>query len=284
MTSTLIVNADDYGRTPGVSSGIRQAHLRGLVSTTTVMVNMPDALDQIRIAQDECPRLGLGVHLNLTIGSPCAPTEEIPTLLDSRGHFRERVAIVQSPDSLDPTQAEIEFRAQIQAFLTTGATLDHLDSHHHIVAVSPTLWEIYLNLANEFGCGVRPSFPSDIPQEALIDVYPPSVLSFACHGAMELLRTSQVPHPDNFLASFFGLNATQENLLTLLGDLPSGVCELMCHPGYPDPVLLAESDYAKEREVELAILTHPIIKQAVQQAEIRLSTYRDAWNRSLESS
>ena len=62
MTTSLIVNADDYGRTPEVSLGIRQAHLQGLVSTTTAMVNMPVALDQIRRAQDECPRLGLGVH------------------------------------------------------------------------------------------------------------------------------------------------------------------------------------------------------------------------------
>ena len=277
MTTKLIVNADDYGRTPEVSSGIRQAHLQGLVSTTTVMVNLPDVLDQIRRAQDECPRLGLGVHLNLTIGPPCAPAEEVPSLLDSQGRFRDRAAIVHSMAGIDPTQVEIEFQAQIQKFLTTGATLDHLDSHYHIVVFGPALWELYLKLAEEYGCGVRPSFPSDIPQQALIDVYPPSVLSFAYQEAMELLRSSQVPHPDHFMASFFGPGVDQDHLLALLGDLPSGVCELMCHPGYTDPVLLAESSYAKEREVELSILTHPTIKQVVQQAEIRLSTYRDAW-------
>ena len=277
MTTKLIVNADDYGRTPEVSSGIRQAHLQGLVSTTTVMVNLPDVLDQIRRAQDECPRLGLGVHLNLTIGPPCAPAEEVPSLLDSPGRFRDRAAIVHSMAGIDPTQVEIEFQAQIQKFLTTGATLDHLDSHYHIVVFGPALWELYLKLAEEYGCGVRPSFPSDIPQQALIDVYPPSVLSFAYQEAMELLRSSQVPHPDHFMASFFGPGVDQDHLLALLGDLPSGVCELMCHPGYTDPVLLAESSYAKEREVELSILTHPTIKQVVQQAEIRLSTYRDAW-------
>lgn len=284
MTTILIVNADDYGRTSGVSSGIRQAHLQGLVSTTTVMVNMPDVLDQIRRAQDECPRLGLGVHLNLTIGSPCAPADEIPSLLDPQGRFRDQDAIAQSVVDIDPIQVEIEFRAQIQNFLKTGATLDHLDSHYHIVAFGPVLWEIYLNLAKEFGCGVRPSFPSDIPQQALIDIYPPSVLSFACQEAIELLKSSQVPHPDHFLASFFGPGANQDHLIALLRDLPSGVCELMCHPGHPDAVLFAESGYAKEREVELSILTHPIIRKTVQQAEIRLSTYRDAWNSSPVSS
>jgi len=39
----LIVNADDYGYTPGVSAGIRRAHMAGVVSSTTVMMPMPHA-------------------------------------------------------------------------------------------------------------------------------------------------------------------------------------------------------------------------------------------------
>jgi predicted glycoside hydrolase/deacetylase ChbG (UPF0249 family) len=73
MTLRLIVNADDYGRTPGVSRGIREAHRRGIVTSTTCMMNMPAVVDDIALALEETPRLGLGVHLVLTSGRPLLP-------------------------------------------------------------------------------------------------------------------------------------------------------------------------------------------------------------------
>ena len=66
MSRVLIVNADDYGRTPGVSAGILRAHLESIVTTTTAMVNLPGAVEAISRALASAPRLGLGVHLNLT--------------------------------------------------------------------------------------------------------------------------------------------------------------------------------------------------------------------------
>jgi predicted glycoside hydrolase/deacetylase ChbG (UPF0249 family) len=37
----LIVNADDYGITKNVSLGIREAHLQGIVTTTTAIMIAP---------------------------------------------------------------------------------------------------------------------------------------------------------------------------------------------------------------------------------------------------
>jgi predicted glycoside hydrolase/deacetylase ChbG (UPF0249 family) len=278
MTKTLIINADDYGRSPGVSAGIREAHISGIVTTTTVMTNLPGAIDEVERARSECPTLGLGVHLNLTTGPPCAPAEEVRSLLDPNDRFLDRNTIIASLDRLDLVQVELEFRAQIEAFLLTGASVDHLDSHNHIVALSPELWEMYLMLAAEYGCGVRPSFPSDVPEEVLISVYPPNALTFASQGAIDRLNSSEVRHPDHFLASFFGPGATLDNLLFRINYLEPGVSELMCHPGQVDDTLRAESGYAREREEELSILTHHKVLKAVEQSDIRLATYRNAWN------
>ncbi|MEK7278341.1 MAG: ChbG/HpnK family deacetylase, partial [Chloroflexota bacterium] len=87
MTKQLIVNADDYGRTPSVSGGIRHAHLRGVVTTTTAMMNMPSVENDIRLALEECPNLCLGVHLVLTAGRPVLPPERVPSLAASDGGF-----------------------------------------------------------------------------------------------------------------------------------------------------------------------------------------------------
>jgi predicted glycoside hydrolase/deacetylase ChbG (UPF0249 family) len=242
------------------------------------MTNLPGAIQEVAEAKKECPSLGLGVHLNLTAGPPCTPTAMVPSLLDAEGRFLDRDTILASPERLDLGQVELEFRSQITAFLSTGALIDHLDSHNHIVALSPELWDLYLTLAEENGCGVRPSFPSDVPKEILTGVYPPNALSFASQGAMDRLNISGVQHPDHFLVSFFGPGATMDNLLYRIANLEPGVSELMCHPGYVDDTLQAESGYARERGEELSILTHHEVRKAVEQADILLATYRNAWN------
>ena len=64
----LIVNADDFGRTPGVNEGTLEAHLNGIVTSATVMVLEKAARDGIRQAIERAPKLGLGLHFMLTGG------------------------------------------------------------------------------------------------------------------------------------------------------------------------------------------------------------------------
>ena len=71
----LIINADDYGRSPDISRGIRQAHLHGVVTSTTCMMNIPTTAADIAVAVRETPQLGLGVHLVLTMGRPVSAPE-----------------------------------------------------------------------------------------------------------------------------------------------------------------------------------------------------------------
>ncbi len=276
MTRILIVNADDYGRTPGVSAGIRRAHLQGIVTTTTALMNQPGAADEVRRAMAQTPRLGLGVHLNLTGGPPCAPRPG-SKLVGSDGLFRRPEDLMAKPDLLDLADVEREWRAQIDAFLATGASVDHLDSHHHIAALRLDLWELYLRLASELGCGVRPSRPTDAEAAALAASYPEPVRRVAFEAAPRRLTESSVPHPTAFFAGFFGSAATLESLLALLARLPEGVSELMTHPAFVDPPLLVGSAYGAQREVELAALTSPQARQAIERGGIILATYRTAW-------
>lgn len=269
MRRRLIVNADDYGQTPGVSAGIRQAHLEGIVTTTTVLANRPGALDAIRVARHRTSDLGLGVHLNLTSGRPCSPPESIPSLVDAEGLFLRPEIHLSEPHRVDRRQAEIEWRAQIETFLQSGALLDHLDSHHHIAASRPDLWDLCLDLAREFGCGVRlPVLQEPDPPEA----FP----FFTVDDAMRRLFASGVPHTDTFVDRFFGDQATPENLRSILLSLGPGVTELMTHPGHVDDALLAVSIYAREREPELSLLTSPAVRQILETEGIALATFRQA--------
>ena len=55
----------------------------------------------------------------------------------------------------------------------------------------------------------------------------------------------------------------------------NGTYEIMCHPGYTDPILLNASSYAKQREAELEVLTDPAILQEIQKNGIQLISFAD---------
>ncbi len=274
MKRRLIVNADDYGRTPSVSRGICDAHLNGLVTTTTVMINLPGALEDVRRGMDCAPSLAYGVHLNLTCGKPLTPPDRVPTLIDANGVFHGKDLIFSNPEMLNLAEVKIECKAQIERFFQTEAELDHLDSHHHFGIASPEIWILLTELAVEYDCGVRTPLPNDIREEDLFELYPADMIDFSRTQAKVQLETLAIPHPDYFYASFFGNNAVLDHLIRLLEELPDGVSEIMCHPGYSDESLEQTSGYNRIREQELAALTDQSALSAISSGNIELHTYR----------
>ena len=100
----LIVNADDFGLSPGITEGILEAHTQGIVTSTSLMVFEP-AAEQAGRAAREHPSLSVGLHF----------VEPEPVDLD------------------DPGQAAVAFSQQLARFRElTGADPTHIDSHHHV--------------------------------------------------------------------------------------------------------------------------------------------------------
>src|SRR5512133_2836973 len=128
----LIINSDDYGRSSDISRGIREAHLQGVVTSTTCMMNIHTTADDIKIALQETPKLGLGVHLVLTTGRPLSAPESIPSLVDENGSFFKLRPLLDRLPNLNVEEVKKEWRAQIERFLqVAGRVPTHLDSHHH---------------------------------------------------------------------------------------------------------------------------------------------------------
>ncbi len=277
MTRVLILNADDYGRTPEVSRGIRRAHLQGIVTTTTVMINLPTAFSDIQDALTETPSLGLGVHLNLTYGRPTTPSDRVSSLIGEDGFFLSRDHLLNKLDTIHADHIELEWRAQIELFLQAGVTLDHLDSHHHIAALSEKTWQIHLDLCQEYRCATRPPFPVDISEKEIPLIYPRKFVEFASSQANAMMERHGIRAADNFFASFFGESATLKHALDLLSDLPDGVSELMCHPGFSDDELRSTSGYHEIRDLERDILTSGALQDCIEKQMIMLRTYQTAW-------
>jgi predicted glycoside hydrolase/deacetylase ChbG (UPF0249 family) len=273
----LIVNADDFARAEGVNLGILKAHEDGIVSSTTAMMNLEGSQEHIRDAHERAPALGIGVHLNITYGSPLSRPDRIASLLNEHGSFRDFRDLLAAPEEIDLQQVEHEWRAQIECFLRTGSPLDHLDSHHHCAVFSKDFFRLFLSMASEYGCAVRNPKPMDLENVDLHSLYSQGMIKFLLHESTALMAEMQITHPDGFLASFFADKATVSHLKTLLHMLDPGVYELMCHPGIFDPLLAETSSYANFREQELNSLTHRDTLELIANLGIQLHTFQSAW-------
>jgi predicted glycoside hydrolase/deacetylase ChbG (UPF0249 family) len=236
------------------------------------MMNMPTVVEDIRTAMQETPHLGLGIHLVLTSGKPLLPPEQLPSLVSSDGSFLKLDQFLVRLDQIDPQQVIAEWRAQIEKFVATaGRAPTHLDSHHHSSYFTEPFFRAMLELAREYGAGIRLVIAQG--DEDHMTGLPTEVLTPIQEYAPRLLQEFKPKTPDFFLASFYDEMATKDELIRLIITLQPGTTEIMCHPGYADPVLLAGSIYARQRETELAILTDPDVRQAIQARGIELISF-----------
>jgi hypothetical protein len=265
MPKRLIINADDYGRSPEISHGIRDAHLKGVVTSTTCMMNIPTTAEDVKIALRETPNLGMGVHLVLSSGKPISPQEKVASITDKQGNFYAYTPFLKNRQRMDINEVKLEWRAQIETFVkAAGRKPTHLDSHHHFSFCSPALFEAMLELAAEYGCAIRFPFSDNEIMDKLKDTYLQVPL---------LMQKAPVRHPDVFVSDFYDDHATREELLQIIYNLKDGTTEIMCHPGYVDDAFVKESIYNKQRNIEHAILTDPSIKQAIQANQIELISF-----------
>lgn len=249
MRRRLIVNADDLGRTPGVNAGVAAAHQRGIVTSATLMVNYPAAAEVPRLAA-ESPRLGIGLHVQLTGGRPLLPRERIPGLVDADGRLPPRPEALANADA---GEIAAEARAQLTRFRALlGRDPTHFDSHHHAHRM-PVVFAALMALALESSHPLRLAEPAQ----------------------HEPLRAAGIATSDCFAEGFFDEGATLEGLLGILEGLPSGTTELMCHPAIVDDELRSTSGYALPRARELQILTSEAARRAVEDAHIQLVHFGD---------
>lgn len=286
----LIVNADDFGLTEAVNRGIVHAHNEGIVTSTTLMAG-GSAFDSAVLMSRSVPGLGIGVHLNLTAGRPVSPVQNIPSLVNRDGRLRWTPAcllraVVARQVSL--VEIETELRQQISKVCNAGIRPTHLDGHKH-VHLMPGVSEIVIRLAREFSIPavrcpreVGPDLAGLLRDEnssrtAVIKqcLVWRAVSGFAQRFAPKLAKAGLL-----FPSHFRGLSQTGflglRSVLDILANLPEGVSELMCHPGYVDADLVSSGTrLLAQREIEISALTAPVVKKVVADRGIQLISYEE---------
>jgi len=152
----LIVNADDYGLTPGVSRAILDAHRHGVVTSTSALALAPGFAPTARWLADT-EGIGVGAHLAL-VGEdpPLLSAREIPTLVDRRGRLDlswRRFLPRAAAGRVDADDMRRELGAQLEAIAAAGLRPTHLDSHQNL-HLWPSVRDVLLELGDRAGVRV----------------------------------------------------------------------------------------------------------------------------------
>jgi chitin disaccharide deacetylase len=275
MQPRLIINADDFGLTPGVNRAIAELHDAGAVMSATLMATGPAFDDAVALALAR-PTLGVGCHIVLVDGTPVSDPSTIPTLLgpeknQDRSTFRSSLgdfALGVLRGAIRQDDIQREALAQIQKLQRAGLTLTHVDTHKHTHLLSRVTRPIIRALEqsgircirNPFeprwaatlgGSTRRSLFVRALgPGRRRFEASPP----IASHRILTTRGTIGISATGH-------LNSTTLN--ALLQSIPDGTWELVCHPGYNDSDLdVITTRLRSERETELRALLAAFTKSS----------------------
>jgi predicted glycoside hydrolase/deacetylase ChbG (UPF0249 family) len=279
MERRIVINADDFGLCEGVNKGIAEAHSKGVLTSATLMANMPAAKKAVDLAK-HLPKLGVGVHLNLTNGKPLCQDEDVKRLLNTEGDFGlspGKLAIVSIVTGKVRAAIETELAAQIQWVIDRGIKPTHLDSHKHIHSF-PAIFRIVCRLAERFKIpAIRFTYePKQVCRLPWPVTDEESRRRAAKVRTMAKINRWQnraffktdallgVAHTGNINVNFFRAVSLYNTAAT---------AEVMTHPGYTYDLDATRTRLVKERQVELEALCSEKTKQYFKEAGIKLVHY-----------
>jgi predicted glycoside hydrolase/deacetylase ChbG (UPF0249 family) len=274
MKRRVIINADAMGIDEPRSRGILEAHRKGIVTSTSVLANSL-LLEMIAAWARESPRLGMGVHLNLTEGA--AILSHPRTLTSRHGQFfgKEEARRRLMEGRIDPEEIQTEFDLQIRRVRDAGIEPTHLDSHDH-VHLYPRVMTALCWAGRRHGLTrVRlPREPVPAPGALSSQVYWEMV---RCQGlvprAAEILAAEGYSTTEHFRGTSLTGGIHFDRFADMLAKLPEGTTEVMVHPGLRGPG--STGFVGEDRQRELNLLTDPETRKAIETYGIGLISFRD---------
>lgn len=266
----VIINADDFGLSDGVTRGIVEVHRGGAVTAASMFANAPGFAAAVQAAH-EVPRLDLGLHFNLTAGAPVATSAQVSSLCRADGGFLSLGALIRRAFAgrIDPDDVTRECRAQLDRLRTSGIVVSHLDGHRH-VHVLPGIWPAVAAVARREGLPVRR------PVEPIHRGRSAAKLALRIAYGFASRDTKEGPSSHHFRGiGLLGAWHYADAFVELIDPLPPGVTEVMVHPGYVDADLLRWDSYGQDRERELVALRSPQVLNRLTRGDPQLVRFVD---------
>jgi hopanoid biosynthesis associated protein HpnK len=279
MVKRIIINADDFGISSGVNKAVAQAHTNGVLTSATIMANMPAAEEAVKIAK-QMPDLGVGVHLNLFEGKPLSKDSDIDCLLDDNGDFAltpAKLSLLSIARGKIRKAIRAELAAQIQWVIDNGLKPTHLDSHKHIHSFPP-IFPMVCGLARRFEI---PAIRFTLEPKQLLAMpwpLPSEGGRKRAKGLRVMAKINRIQNSD-FLKTdcLLGIAHTGKidvNFFKAVALYSSAAtAEVMTHPGLEDGSNQSQIRHLNQRKVEFEALCSERTKQYFKDSAIKLVHY-----------
>lgn len=254
----ILLCADDYGLTDGVSRAIEQLARHRRLSATSALVTVPDWPRYVGRLAGLRADLATGIHLNLTLGAPLGP---MPNLAPG-GRLPPLAALVRLAllRRLDKQEIEDELKRQLERFETTlGVQPDHIDGHQHVHAL-PVVRDALVSAIAAMNW--RPAPLVRDPSDRLANILRRPAYRLKAHtiallssGFGACLAGAGLPSNDTFggVSGFVPGSDYRTELAAAFS--AAGLRHIvMCHPGFADDDLRRLDPVVERREEEFQAL------------------------------
>jgi predicted glycoside hydrolase/deacetylase ChbG (UPF0249 family) len=251
----LIVVADDYGISPGVSRGIRELAEAGRISATGSMVSMPHWPEAAVAIKPLIGRIAIGLHLTLTDQRPVGPMPH----LAPEGKLPSIGALTRAAQRGGLPLEEIagEVTRQLDAFQAQlGRPPDFIDGHQHchqLPGIREQVVEACMKRLSGHGSWIRDTW--ETPLNLLRRTsFKSTIVAQLGRGLHRTMRQRNMQTNHGFTGIYpFGQVSLGSAIPRMLRGAGAGTI-LMVHPGHPDAELAAVDTWVEPREGEFAYL------------------------------
>ena len=268
----VILCADDYAISPGVSEAIRALIADRRINATSVMTVFDGLEAEAAALTQAAEGTGASIGLHVTLTGTFPPLT--PGIAGPLGFFPPLSRLILSALSrrLDPRAVEAEVEAQFLAFRAAfGHAPHHVDGHQH-VHVLPVVRSAVLAATARHAPG---AFLRDVTpaRGALtgIDVKGRLIGAFGTGFARDAARLGLATNTGFGGAYDFSADHDFASLLTrFLSGVPEGGL-VMVHPGRVDDPLTARDPLTHQREVEFEVLRGDGMRAILDAADVSLT-------------
>lgn len=269
----LIVNADDFGMSEEVNDGIKRGIEAGVITSVSIMVNMPffeDAVKYLKIHPD----IPVGLHFNLTEGSPVSVWRDVSTLIREDGNFYYWTNLLSSifTRKIEVNQIKKELTSQYEKLKKSGIPINHIDSHHHI-HLYPEIFRTVAMFAQNNNIHTLRSRSFQLDQLFFLARTRPTLKQFiilALCSLDSLLYNfgKKFAELDSLYDISWDQEKKQNKFFEFLKNLPDGITEIICHPAVLSNT--GNPKFLKPRYDELTLLLSRKTKKTIKENNIQL--------------